>query len=82
MELKDVILNYPVVVIVGLVIIGISFAYLIWHLFFMAFLPAKKILGAKISEKSLIYTPQLGYTLADGGEELKKEEKDEEKGIS
>lgn len=84
MEFKHLIETYPLILIAGLLIIGVSFAYLIWHLVFLGIFPAKKAIESKLAEKSLLYTPELGFTLADGGEELKdkKEDKDEKKGVS
>ncbi|MCS7280177.1 MAG: hypothetical protein NZ583_00900 [Desulfobacterota bacterium] len=71
---------YPVLLLGGGLILGLIFGYLAWHLFFMGLYPTKKAMEVKLREKSLFYTPELGFTLADGGEKVQeKEEAEDEK---
>lgn len=71
--------SHPVIVVAGLLIIGVTAAYLSWHLFFMGLFPLKKFVQAKVEGESLAYNPKLGFTLADGGEKIEesREVKDE-----
>jgi|GEM_PF-3103902 amino acid transporter len=84
MDIRTILSIYPVVLIVGLIVLGVTFAYILWHFFFMGIFPVKRALSAKLKEKSLLYTPELGFTLADGGEELneKREEGNEKERVS
>lgn len=79
MELKLIFQSYPILALAGILIIGVTFAYLAWHFLFMIVLPVKRFAQAKIESESLVYNPQLGFTLADGGERIEegKEVKDE-----
>lgn len=84
MDIGSIIEAHPLVIIGGILVLGVTFAYLAWHFLFLGMLPTKKMLEAKLSQKPVFYTPELGFTLADGGEELegKKEAEDEKERVS
>lgn len=75
MDLKLILESYPILFVSGVVIVGITLAYLVWHFLFMVAFPIKRFAQTMVKSESFIYNPQLGFTLADGGEKI-----DEEKG--
>jgi hypothetical protein len=77
--------GYVILILCGVVICLVVALYLGWHLFFMVFFPTRKaLLGRKPVEEPCVFAPELGLTLADGGEKvgeaIKREGEEKEEG--